>query len=102
MAGTGLTGKHPTIANLWVREIDPTNNDLILTGLVKTDTPGSNSKFVETYTYSHGCLLVKNYGLSGSPLNFGILPVVADEHVPVLDIPFLPSLPGIRLEQVLT
>lgn len=55
--GTGLAVPHETIPNLWVREIDQTNSDLILTGVVKTDAPGVAGKFLQTNTYSHGCML---------------------------------------------
>jgi len=68
--GTGLAVPHETIAKLWVREIDPTNKDLILTGLIKGMT--DNTIDTTTNTYSHGCMLTQVDGttnLSGTWVN---------------------------------
>jgi len=59
-SGTGLVAPHPTISNLWVREIDPTNNNLILTGIIKGG-PDSTAN-----VYSHGCLLTRVDGTTGA------------------------------------
>ena len=81
--GTGLAaGPHPTIANLWVREIDQTTTAtypfLILTGVIKNLT-GSYPD-TTTLTYAHGCVLTQvdgttslsaqweNTGTAASPL----------------------------------
>lgn len=61
-SGTGLAaGPHPTIANLWVREIDHTTTAtypfLILTGVIKNQT--DNAIDTTTLTYAHGCLLTQ-------------------------------------------
>jgi hypothetical protein len=64
-AGTGLIGyPHPSIANLWVREIDPTTTAtypfLIITGVIKNvaDVDIDND-FATTLTYAHGCVLTQ-------------------------------------------
>lgn len=65
--GVGLAVPHEKIANLWVRETDNTNNDLILTGLIKGMT--DNAIDTTANTYSHGCLLTQVDGttnLSGT------------------------------------
>lgn len=63
-AGSGLVSAspHPTIANLWVREVDPTTvvtygYPLILTGIIKN--VGDNAIDKTASTYSHGCLLTQ-------------------------------------------
>jgi hypothetical protein len=61
--GIGLLGPHPTIANLWVREIDPTHSDLMLTGIC-TVNPVNN--FTQSGVFSHGCTLVWVTGTGGA------------------------------------
>lgn len=77
-AGTGLAvGPHPTIANLWVREVDPVSTNtyghpLIVTGVIKGVS--DNSIDTTTNTYAHGCLLTQVDGktnLSGTWENVG-------------------------------
>lgn len=62
-AGTGLAvGPHPTIANLWVREVDPTKTTVypppIITGVIKSVATGSNPDTTANI-YSHGCILTQ-------------------------------------------
>jgi hypothetical protein len=69
MAGTSLTGIHPTIANLYVREIDSSNSNLIVSG----DVTGVWSDATAA-TYSKGCQLTQtdaSAGVSGIWVNVG-------------------------------
>lgn len=63
-AGSGIVSAsaHPTIAKLWVREVDPTSvptygYPLIITGLIKGVS--DNSIDTTTNVYAHGCLLTQ-------------------------------------------
>lgn len=72
-SGTSIVSPHPTIANLWVRETDSLNSNLILSGYCN-GTPDTTAS-----TYSHGCVLIQldsgtnntsqweNVGTSASP-----------------------------------
>lgn len=61
-AGIVSGSPHPTIPNLWVREVDPTSTatygyPLILTGVIKGMT--DNAIDTTTNTYRHGCVLTQ-------------------------------------------
>ena len=61
-AGIVSGSPHPTIANLWVREVDPVSTatygyPLILTGVIKGMT--DNAIDTTTNTYHHGCILTQ-------------------------------------------
>lgn len=72
--GVGLdTSPHPSVANLWVREVDPTQTiykDAVVTGVVQTDTPGVAGKFLQANTYVHGCVLTKVDGASSASAQY--------------------------------
>ena len=53
MAGSSLAAPHPTITNLWVRETDSLNSNLILSGYCK-GVPDTT-----TNVYEHGCVLIQ-------------------------------------------
>ena len=62
--GTGLVAgyRHPTIANLFVREVDPTTtatygHPLIITAVISGMS--DNAIDTTTNTYHHGCLLTQ-------------------------------------------
>lgn len=72
-SGTGILSgaPHPSIANLWVREVDPTSTatygkPLIITGVIKNvaDVDIDND-FSTANTYRHGCLLTQVDGTTG-------------------------------------
>lgn len=78
-AGSGLVSAspHPSILNLWVREVDPTTSTvygypLILTGLIKGVADAAIDKSPNTYL--HGCTLTQVDGavnVSGTWENTG-------------------------------
>ena len=51
--GASIVAPHPTIANLWVRETDALNSNLILTGYCN-GAPDTTAD-----TYAHGCTLIR-------------------------------------------
>src|SRR5258708_23237605 len=64
MAGTSLSAPHPTIANLWVRETDSVNSNLILSAYC-TGTPD-----VTANTYAHGAIMVQTDSGTGADAVF--------------------------------
>ena len=78
-SGSGIIAgsAHPSIANLWVRELDPTStatygHPLIVTGVIKGMTDLTID--TTTNTYCHGCLLTQVDGttnLSAQWVNIG-------------------------------
>jgi len=61
-AGIVSGSPHPSIAKLWVREVDPVSvatygYPLILTGVIKGMT--DNAIDTTTNTYHHGCILTQ-------------------------------------------
>lgn len=52
-AGSSIVSPHPTISNLWVRETDSLNSNLILSGYC------NGFPDITTNTYSHGCELIQ-------------------------------------------
>ena len=62
-AGIISGSAHPSIANLWVREVDPTStathgHPLILTGVI-SGLSSDNAIDTTTNTYHHGCVLTQ-------------------------------------------
>jgi len=82
MAGISTTGvgvmgyPHPTIANLWVRELGPMSSTLteplILTGVIQNvaDVDIDNS-FSTTNTFAHGCILTQVDGTTSLSAQWG-------------------------------
>lgn len=71
--GTGLAENLLEIDGLYVRELDntstganTTSGNAILTGIVTGSTPGIGGAFMEADLYSHGCMLTKTDGLTGT------------------------------------
>lgn len=66
-SGTGLIAGslHPSIPNLWVRELDPTStatygHPLIVTAVIKNVADVDiDNVFSDASTYVHGCLLTQ-------------------------------------------